>query len=423
MNSIIRTILVSITLMYLVPAALIELTNLRAVVNSLFLACCTALCAFGLLTLKKSKDFALFEKLIGSTGIIITLILSAKNALSSTFYIEGYKFLLIFILIFFGSELSKAISASRIIKDLSLVLSLYTCLLITFFIITGADNLIRPVGAGEIYTRLDITGSVTIMAISSTISLLLISSLAMRTRSLIIRIALFLIAFTAGYLILLSASRQAILVIVVYATLQLLSGKLLNRKVIIRRASILGAALASILLFTAYTAFINDSLYVRIFENPTEDYSSGRLNSVNLWLSEMHEHGGPLGFGHIRNNTIQEIELLWPHNEFLRFYIEGGIPGAFLTFLMLIYAISTLRFSMRPNEPSLEKNLTLIIFSVFIVQMSVENFINNTFLSTLCFLLLSICTHSTISQQRNNVKPKKIHLIEPTSPARSPTTS
>lgn len=401
MQLMIRSAIILMLALYLTPSEIIETLQIRTYTNILFATACSLLLALSVASIKRySAPFSTLEKVIAVACTSITILIGLICMSKGSFYIEGYKFFTIFMLIFVGHEISRSADAHKIINDVNFFLFLYVIGLSLIVIIAGQEELLKEKGAGGHYTRLDFTGSVTLMAVTSALAAL--SAIhSIRKEKKIVNITWKIAALlSAMYLILLAASRQSILIFLLYAVIIFSFGGWRKIGDFYQKLRIIGLLISGVVSFFLFSIFINDSLYIRIFENPSGDYTSGRLSSISMWLDEMNNRGGALGFGYVRNNTVQEIEFLWPHNEFFRFYIEGGILGLLIIILLLGYVLFTLRLALTSQNHIEIRYFMVAITSVMLVELNLDNFIHDIYGSSFYFLLLSIFANKLIFDKR-----------------------
>lgn len=396
-----KLIILLVFSLQLIPSSALSYFGLRHAAYTILLGSTTLFFCHSFSRMRFQNNFEFAQKLYSILVISSTMVMLIFNAADATLYLEGYKFFIIFIMIFASSEISKVVPTAKLLVDCQKILSLYTLSIFTFIIATGLQSVLTPTGAGGIYTRLNVTGSVTSLGISAVTSVMLSLPRLKSEARITTKLLALITSIAAIYIMMLCASRQTLLILAIFSLIHLISGNITNRRELIRKLEIFFAITLSLTIFLIFSIFVNNSMFIRLFENPSSDYSSGRFSSITTWLKKMDETGAPLGLGHIRNNVVEEIELLWPHNEIIRFYIEAGIPGSIIILTLIIYgAIATLR-TLKSSTPLIVKNTAIALFSVMIVQINLDNFINNIFLSAPIFLILSICAnqaHSTTSQ-------------------------
>jgi len=393
-----RILVILLIVIGLIPPVIIDLLDARNILNGNFLAICGLLFAGGIILTERQSPFCVFEKGLAASGIALSLSVGFINYYQGTFYPEGYKFILLFLVIFVGKELTRLLPVENIVSDYSLILGIFVIAVFGASALISQDNILKEVGPGGMYERLDVTGSVTTLAIFATIFLLTAPAILSSCRNLPIK-ALHLLAVCAAlYLLLFSASRQSILIILSYLLILFLAGN--ERLTRFYRTKILTLLFVGTIIFSLFTIFINNSFYIRMFENPSEDYSSGRLNSIYLWLEEMEQNGSPLGFGYIHTHTIPEIELLWPHNEFARFYFEGGVIGVGILLLLFVYTFVVLRIVLHNQLPQAVRLVVTVIVSVMFVQLMLENMFHHIYRTTFWFLLLSLSAHYALDRRQ-----------------------
>jgi O-antigen ligase len=130
------------------------------------------------------------------------------------------------------------------------------------------------------------------------------------------------------------------------------------------------------IIFYLFSYFIENSLYIRIFDNE-ENFSSGRFDSIQFWYTVFKDKG-VLGFGYIINNTSLFV-IESPHNEFLRFYFEGGLPGLVFIIIIFIYLIKCLSQIQKSHIDNQLKVLSILFFSVILGQSLLNNIFNDIY--------------------------------------------
>lgn len=400
MKNVIRAATILLLFIYLIPSHFIETHNLKMIIMVVYGSICAVLFTLSIAShTNRISRHAAIEKTIATACMIITIIIAIRCLTTETFYSSGYKFITIIILIYSGNELSKQTNAYKIVNDITSIIYIYVIGLAFAVIFLGQETLLQRKGAGGLFTRLDFTGSVTLMAVVSTLVILLaINRIHKENRRLqCVWHATSLIS--ALYLLFLGASRQSLLILLISTGLVFLSGKWSSRRDVIIKLRCLGLFALFVMSFIIFTIFVNDSLYIRIFDNQL-DFTSGRLNSITMWIDEMNQHGGPLGFGYIRLNVIEEIEFLWPHNEFIRFYIEGGLLGLVIMILLLCDIALNARVAFKTKPGNNVRYFTVSIVSVMLVQLNLDNFIHNIYGGSFYFFLLSICGNTLAAEYK-----------------------
>jgi len=117
-----------------------------------------------------------------------------------------------------------------------------------------------------------------------------------------------------------------------------------------------------------------------VFNLNSDDVMSGRGVSVLFWLDKSSTIFGGLGLGYIAQygelyGGILETYENFPHNEYIRFYIEGGILG--LVFIVtLLFVFFKLCFEIIKND---ENNLRAIYVSAFFSVVFIMSIFDNLF--------------------------------------------
>ena len=191
------------------------------------------------------------------------------------------------------------------------------------------------------FLRYDVSGSLVTHASLCAIALVLAVAAA-RTAGRALPLALHLtVALAAAAMLLLAATRTALVAFALYAVLSLIAGPERDR----RATRFVGASVLAIMGFLLYSAVWSDAFLARLTSPDQTDYTSGRIVSVRHWLGVVEEQPLGLGPGAVRDLLADgrpdidgENLLEWPHNEVVRFVVEGGpFGGAFI--LVLLFGV------------------------------------------------------------------------------------
>ena len=156
---------------------------------------------------------------------------------------------------------------------------------------------------------------------------------------------------------------------------------------------------AALLVFMLYTNFVDSNLYYRLFQLDSENLSSGRFESTLHWLNLSSEKYGGLGLGFISmysqsvGGYVAHFEN-FPHNEFVRFYVEGGILGVFLVCFLVFFILNkSLKMVLNDNN-NLRSTFSMAIFSIILVMSMLDNLFFDMYKSNFYYLMICLLSVS-----------------------------
>jgi O-antigen ligase len=182
------------------------------------------------------------------------------------------------------------------------------------------------------------------------------------------------------------------------------------------------------LVFLAYSLAWDPSFLLRLTTPAEEgDYGSGRLPSVAYWLGLAGERPFGLGFGAVRE-MLAEIKpwldgastLEWPHNEFVRLYVEAGPLGlGFALVLVVALARTALRAAARdPGGDPVRRTLMLAIAADVVAESCLQNLFNAVLHATVLVVFLALAAAATRSTGRASTpatnSPGQVPVLAPT---------
>jgi len=378
----------------LIPSAYVEINQLRQITIITFLGLVFLVFFFSFNMNLKTENSQNSIAIILILLIFISFILS----LNQNFYLKGYKFLTIIPIIIFTKHVVQKIKFDRFLNIFFTVLSSYIIISAIYALSFDVSKVFSPY-AQFAYTRYEFTDSITNHSINCLVYLFLSYSSYKKTTSLFKKNFLIITSLAAIVMIFLSASRQVIAVIILFYFISVL---IKRDKKIIDFIKVIFIFTILFTIFYLFSYFIENSFYIRIFENE-ENFSSGRFDSIKFW-HDMVKNEGTLGFGYIINNTSLFI-VESPHNEFARFYFEGGIPGALFLIILFFYLIKCLSQIVNSHIDKELKFISVLFFSVILGQSFLNNIFNDIYrLFIYMFLLVSIYEISLIKyNNRDNV--------------------
>ncbi len=335
------------------------------------------------------------EPRFSARGREMAMFLLALLLLQATLHPEApfdpldYKILLPLLLLLFAPNLARALAALDVAALLHAILALYVLASAAALALLEPSVLVR---GPEAIARWDITGS---MVVHSSLCLTYLLATLVRLRSCRHPLARALLLATAALalaMIFLAASRTTVATLLLFALLDVRVAAEPGR---LRRW--LAAALPASLAFAAYTLFVSDVLWRRLLGLGMEDYSSGRAHSVLYWLALAAGHPLGLGIGHVRRLLHEERPALdggmlleWPHNEPLRFWVEGGWIGLVFLLLLLLALMRRAAFVARRSERPLERTLALALAADILAQSLLQNYFNNVYQATMAVFVLAV---------------------------------
>jgi len=194
-------------------------------------------------------------------------------------------------------------------------------------------------------------------------------------------------------MVVLTATRSAVLTLVVFGALWLSAGRLPE----LARARTLGLVLAALALFLLLSLLVSDSLWSRLVELGGAGYSSGRWPAIQHWLALGAGNPFGLGLGAVRQLLAAgrpEIAgghlLEWPHNELVRFYVEGGVLGVVLVLVLIVEVIRRARRRAMTTTDPVERVIVLAIAADMLVQCLLQNYFNSVYHATVLFMILGV---------------------------------
>jgi hypothetical protein len=243
------------------------------------------------------------------------------------------------------------------------------------------------------HVRVDITGSVVLHAALCTIVALTLAAALRNARSLWTRLGIALALAAAGWMVMLAGTRSPLLTVGLFVVLWVLAGRLGD----LARPRLLGTGLIALLAFLALSFWASDTIWARLADLGHADYSSGRWPSIRHWLTLAAGQPFGLGMGAVRATLdggrpiIAAGHLLeWPHNEFVRFFVEGGVLGLMLLLLVVGEALRRARRRALVTDDPVERVLLLAIAADMLAQCLLQNYFNSVYHATVMLLLLGL---------------------------------
>jgi len=354
----------------LLPSAFVEGNQLRQPAIIIFLVIVFLFFFFSYdLNLKKQSDQNKSSLII---LFFILILISFLLSLDQNFYFRGYKFLTIIPIIIFTKYVVPKINYEKFLNIFFILFSVYV-IGTSIYALNFDVSKVYSLYSNASYTRYGFTDSITTHSINCLVYLFLSYTFYIKTTSLFKKNFLIITSLLALTMVFLSASRQVIAIIVIFF---LISALIKKNKKIIDFIKVIFIFMILFIIFYLFSYFIENSFYIRIFDNE-ENFSSGRFDSIQFWYTVFKDKG-VLGFGYIINNTSLFV-IESPHNEFLRFYFEGGLPGLVFIIIIFIYLIKCLSQIQNSHIDKQLKVLSILFFSVILGQSLLNNIFNDIY--------------------------------------------
>jgi hypothetical protein len=302
--------------------------------------------------------------------------------------ILDWKILLVLLVLLTGPELARALSPPDVVELTTRLLGLYV-VLSGLYLCTGEPSLFARGHDG--IDRWDVTGSLVTHASLCVLYLVLAGERLLVCRSLGARAWFATTGAVALVMLFLSGTRTTLLVLILLFAFHLITLPRSSRSL----RSWLPVVLA-LPLFAFFTLFVSDTLWLRLV-GANGDFTSGRGHSLPWWIGRALDHPTGLGVGAVRRMfgterpAIEGGQLLeWPHNELVRFWVEGGWLGLlFVSLLVFGLFARTLHFARRSPCPR-ARLLALAVIADLLAQSLLQNYFNNIYHATVMTAILAV---------------------------------
>ncbi len=241
--------------------------------------------------------------------------------------------------------------------------------------------------------RVDVTGSVVLHASLCTLVMLVAAAALARPAGLATRLALALTLAAAAWMVMLTGTRSTVLTLCLFVGLWAATGRAAD----LARPRVIGMGLVAIGGFLLLSVATSDTIWTRLVALGEVGYSSGRGPALGHWLGMAAAEPLGLGLGAVRNllaegrPAIAGGHLLeWPHNELVRFYVEGGVLGLTLVVVLIAEALRRAARRARATDDPVERVLLLAIAADLVTQCLVQNYFNSVYHATVLLLLLGV---------------------------------
>jgi O-antigen ligase len=326
---------------------------------------------------------------------LLLLAIAVQDALLGKLDPVDYKVVLPLLVLLSAPALARELEGEDLVRFAWRLLAFYV--LGTF----AYELMAEPAAVSHGYAgivRYDPTGSVIMHASLSLICLLLALARLPEPAPLHRRCGLLLIGGVALVMVLEAATRTVIVTLVLLACFHLLTTA--DRRGALGR--LLAVACGLVLVFAAYSELWNPSFLLRLVSNDeVADYGSGRLPSIAYWLALAGDHPFGLGFGAVREMLADgkpsldgDSTLEWPHDEYVRFYVEAGPVGlAFVLLLVGLCVWMALRTAAADRQAP-RRTLTLAIAADLVAESCLQNLFNAIYHATVLVTFLALAAES-----------------------------
>ncbi len=325
-----------------------------------------------------------------------------------------YKMAIVLLVLLAAPNIAAALEEVDLPRLVLLLLALYLLASLLLLDLRDPDSVVRGVDGVR---RVDVSGSlVTHSSLALTTFLLCATAIRHGGRHPE-RLLLGLVALLALTFLFLTATRTTLVTFGLWLVLDLATRPAGTR---LRRFFLL--LTPAVLLFAFFTAFVSDALWLRLTSAVGGDYSSGRLHSLAWWLEAALDHPLGLGMGAVRQIMAEgrpwldgQRLLEWPHNEFVRFFVEGGWLGLALLAVMVGWLGRRALEVARTTTDPLARTLALALFADLVAQSLLQNYFNTVYQATMAVLLLCVLAE----RERTAAAPRRpIVVLAGAAPAR-----
>lgn len=327
-------------------------------------------------------------------GLLLLLpALAAHDALSGRVDPVDYKVVLPILALVAAPGLARELGRERVVPLAWWLLSFYAAGTFAYRLVAEPAAVARGYGS---VVRYDPTGSVVMHASLSVIHLTMALARAAAATRVGERAVSLALGALALVMVLQSATRTVIVTLALFACFAAATAR--DKGAVLGRTAAAGLGLG--LVFLAYSLLWEPSFLLRLTSAGEEggDYASGRLPSIAFWLGLAGERPFGLGFGAVRELLADgkpwldgASTLEWPHNEFVRFYVEAGPVGlAFALLLVAAIARTALRAAARCPDDPVRRALLLAVAADVVAESCLQNLFNAVHHATVLALFLAL---------------------------------
>jgi O-antigen ligase len=355
----------------------------------------------GLVSILLLLPFLVRPRLARPSGPVLLLALLAAGILladlAGHFDPVDAKIILPVLVLVAAPNLARFLTAEALLRFVWRLLSFYVAA--TFFYEVIAEPAVVARGYEGI-VRYDPTGSVVMHSSLSLIHLVMAATWFGQRLAPRDRLTTLVLGGMSLAMVFLTATRTAFLTLAILALLDLATAQ---RPVAAARRLV--TALPGFLAaFAGWTLLLDDSFWRRLIGGQG-DFSSGRWSSIVHWLALAGDHPFGMGLGAVRELLADgrpaldgSLLLEWPHNEFVRLYVEAGPPG--LLFVVLLLTVLVQRAIVAAREPAdpVLRALVLVIAADLVAEACLQNLLNAVYHATV--LILILCLAAAAVRQR-----------------------
>ena len=320
---------------------------------------------------------------------LLLLAIAVQDGLVGTLDPLDYKVALLLLVLLAAPGLAAELGETAMVRMSWALLALYVAVTFTYQLVAEPAAIARGY-AGIV--RYDVTGSVVMHASLGLVCVVVALARAASGERLGTRCLGVAVAAMALVTVLETATRTVVLTLALFAVFHLATAE--NWSVALVR--LLAAACGLGLVFALYSALWNPNLLLRLGSTDTGDYGSGRLPSLAWWLGLMGDHPFGLGFGAVRELMADgkpflegESTLEWPHNEFVRFYVEAGPLGLAFILLLVGLLVRTALVAAAMDPVPERRALLLVIAADIVAESCLQNLFNAIHHATVLVLFLA----------------------------------
>jgi len=345
------------------------------------------------------------------SGLLLAPILLADVARGEVDPFD-YKAVLVLPLFLFAPNFARAFDGRDPSELLWRLLTLYVVATGLLAVFVAPDFLRR--GRPDL-TRVDFTGSLVAHAGLCTVYLLVTLAKVETAARPVHAFGHLLLAGLAGLMTLLTGTRTALVTCVIHLVLDVATAERPGER-FLRLVRAISSALG---LLAVYTIVISDDFFERWLPGSSEDWSSGRADSLLHWLALAVDEPLGLGFGFVRERLAEGRPALdgsrlleWPHNELLRFYVEAGLPGLLFVGLLLFELVRLAMRATRADTRPLRRATMLAIAADMLAQSAFQNYFNSIYYSIGLLLVLTTSAASVETTPGGEAAPRNTELLD-----------
>ena len=129
------------------------------------------------------------------------------------------------------------------------------------------------------------------------------------------------------------------------------------------------------------------------------------------WLALAGDHPWGMGLGAVRELLAEGRPALdgrrlleWPHNEFVRLYVEAGPPGLLFVVLLLALLVRRAVRAARDAADPVLRALILAIAADLVAEACLQNLLNAVYHATVLILILCLAVAATPAARRPSAR-------------------